>query len=454
MDATELISKYNVPGPRYTSYPTVPYWDSSTFDSTRWESAVRQQFEATNRTEGLSLYIHLPYCESLCTYCGCNKRITRNHAVEEPYVASLIKEWSMYRQLFGSAPRIAELHLGGGTPTFFSPTNLRKLMNGLRSGSVLLPDADLSFEGHPNNTTREHLEELHFLGFRRVSYGVQDLDPEVQKAINRIQPFEKVEAATRWAREAGYTSVNFDLVYGLPKQTLAGIAHTVDRVLDLMPDRIAFYSYAHVPWVSPGQRGYSEADLPTDKAKRALYELGRERLLGAGYVEVGMDHFALPDDPLCRADRMGVLHRNFMGYTARHTSLLVGLGCSSISDSWTAFAQNAKTVEEYTEAVNSGELPIVRGHVLDHEDLILRRHILDLMCRHTTTFGTDPLGDSIFKDILFRLLEMMEDGLVEVDGRTITVTEQGRPFVRNVCMALDARLHRKQPTTRIFSATV
>lgn len=454
MDNSALISRYNVPGPRYTSYPTVPYWDSSTFDIDGWETAVKQQFDATDRNEGISLYIHLPYCESLCTYCGCNKRITRNHAVEEPYVATLLKEWAMYRKLFAAAPRIAELHLGGGTPTFFSAENLRRLINGLRSGAVLLPDADLSFEGHPNNTTREHLEQLHFLGFNRVSFGVQDLDAEVQKAINRIQPFEKVEAVTRWAREVGYRSINFDLVYGLPKQTLEGIAHTVDRVLDLMPDRIAFYSYAHVPWVSPGQRGYSEADLPTDAAKRALYELGRQRLLGAGYVEVGMDHFALPDDELCLADRSGRLHRNFMGYTARHTSLLVGLGCSSISDSWTAFAQNAKTVEEYTEAVNSGTLPVVRGHVLDNEDLVLRRHILDLMCRHTTTFGTDMLSDELFKDTLIRLIAMMDDGLVEVSGRTLTVTEQGRPFVRNVCMALDARLHRKQPTTRIFSGTV
>ena len=454
MPNTNLIRKYNVPGPRYTSYPTVPYWDGTTFSLAQWKNLVAQKFTQTNRHEGISVYVHLPFCESLCTYCGCNKRITKNHGVEEPYVATLLKEWNLYLDLFDAAPRIAEMHLGGGTPTFFSATNLRKMMNGLRSGAVLLPDTDLSFEGHPNNTTREHLEELNFLGFNRVSFGVQDIDPEVQKAINRIQPFEKVETVTRWAREVGYTGVNFDLVYGLPKQSIDGIANTIDRVLDLMPDRIAFYSYAHVPWVSPGQRGYSEADLPTDAAKRALYELGRDKLLAAGYLEIGMDHFALPTDDLTVADKKRELHRNFMGYTSRHTSLMVGLGCSSISDSWTAFAQNLKTVEEYTQAVDSGRLPVFRGHVLDAEDLALRKHILNLMCHHHTTIQPSDSAEIDEGSIFSRLIELKNDGLLTIDGNTIHVTDAGRPFVRNVCMAFDARLHRNQPTTRIFSATV
>lgn len=451
---TALIRKYNVPGPRYTSYPTVPYWDADGFNLDAWKGRVKEVFSRTNASEGISLYIHLPFCESLCTYCGCNKRITRNHGVELPYIESLLHEWALYQELFDAVPRISEMHLGGGTPTFFSPDNLRLLMNGLTNSSILSQGAELSFEAHPNNTTQAHLEELHFLGFRRLSLGVQDFDLEVQKAIHRIQPFENVKRVTDQARGIGYTSVNFDLIYGLPKQTLASVHDTIERTLELMPDRIAFYSYAHVPWVSKSQRGYDESDLPTDERKRELYELGKAMFLEAGYIEIGMDHFALPDDGLSFADQKGTLHRNFMGYTTQSTHLMVGLGVSAISDGWSAFAQNVKTVEEYQSIVAAGEIPVFRGHILTGEDLQIRQHILNLMCRHRTAWEN---GQGKYLDIhgtLLRLSEPLDDGLVQLVPHGIEVTAKGRPFIRNICMALDARLWRGEEKGQVFSSTV
>jgi oxygen-independent coproporphyrinogen-3 oxidase len=298
------------------------------------------------------------------------------------------------------------------------------------------------------------LEELFFMGFRRLSLGVQDFDLNVQTAIHRIQTPAQVQKVTELARGIGYRSINFDLIYGLPKQTRISMTETIERVLDLMPDRIAFYSYAHVPWVSPGQRGYSEADLPADAEKRELYELGKELFLGAGYKEIGMDHFALVEDPLCKADANGTLHRNFMGYTTQSTRMLLGLGVSSISDSWTAFAQNEKKVEDYMDRVNRGELAVFRGHVLSEEDLVLRQHILNLMCRHRTDWNKTEMQHGSVTDGISRMQELLLDGLVEQVDHTVVVTDKGKPFVRNICMAMDARMWRNQPTTQIFSSTV
>jgi oxygen-independent coproporphyrinogen-3 oxidase len=451
---TALIRKYNVAGPRYTSYPTVPYWDDSSFSPEKWQSQLIHAFDTTNATEGISLYIHLPYCESLCTYCGCNKRITKNHGVEQPYIEAVLREWKHYQSKFTTTPRISELHLGGGTPTFFSPQNLRMLMNGLANSSTRVAKADLSFEAHPNNTTQAHLEELYFLGFKRLSLGVQDFDLAVQTAIHRIQPFENVKRVTDWARGIGYTSINFDLIYGLPKQTLLSVQDTIERTLSLMPDRIAFYSYAHVPWVSPGQRGYSEADLPTDEQKRELYEAGKEMLLDAGYVEIGMDHFALPNDALSIADQNGLLHRNFMGYTTKSTHLILGLGVSAISDAWGAFAQNEKVVEDYIARVEKDEMPVFRGHILTDEDKQLRQHILDIMCRHTTRWNASDAFPIDKNELANRLREPIKDGLVMLTDYGIDVTDKGRPFIRNICMALDARLWRNEPKGSVFSSTV
>ena len=450
----ELIRKYNIPGPRYTSYPTVPYWDKEKLLPDDWVSMVKRSFDESNEEDGISIYIHLPYCERLCTFCACNRRITVNHLVEKPYIDRLLKEWKMYLDIFKKRPKIKEIHLGGGTPTFFSPGNLKSLISKILSDAEVCDKAVFGFEGHPNNTTREHLETLYDLGFTRVSFGIQDFDPKVQDAINRVQTFEKVKEVVDIAKALGYTSVNVDLVYGLPFQRKKSIVDTLNKVKQLKPDRIAFYSYAHVPWHKTGQRKFSEIDLPADEEKRELYELGRDILETEGYYEIGMDHFALETDELYKAASGKTLHRNFMGYTPTYTQLLVGLGVSSISDALYGFAQNAKTVEEYLDLVDKGMLPIFRGHKLTNEDLIVRKHITNIMCRYETNWVSINDRHPVIAEGLERLGEILEDGLVTVGNDWLKVTEQGKPFLRNVCMAFDARLWRQVPETEVFSKTI
>lgn len=450
-----LIQKYNVPGPRYTSYPTVPYWDIDSFSSKKWEASVQKSFSESNSTEGISLYIHLPYCESICTFCGCHKRITKRHEVELPYIQSVLKEWDLYLALFPEKPIIKELHLGGGTPTFFSPENLTLLIAGILSKSQKAETYDFSFEGHPNNTTKEHLQALYDVGFRRVSYGVQDYNEKVQKAIHRIQPFENVKNVTEWARELGYTSIGHDIIFGLPHQTLEHVIETITKTNALLPDRLAFYSYAHVPWIKGnGQRGYKDSDLPAAEEKRVQYETGKELLGQLGYQEIGMDHFALKTDSLYSSSMEGRLHRNFMGYTASKTKLMIGLGVSSISDSWYGFAQNIKDLEEYQRLVSNDVIPVFKGHLLTREDEIIRKHILNLMCGMETSWFNDQMLFPDLPIVLGRLDKMQQDGLIETHMRQLKVTEKGRPFVRNICMAFDLRLHKKIPDTRLFSMTV
>lgn len=451
---SSLVDKYNIPGPRYTSYPTVPYWDESTFSREEWKSSVIKSFNESNSEEGISIYIHLPFCEALCTFCACHKRITKQHSVEIPYLESVLKEWTLYLQLFSEKPKLKELHLGGGTPTFFSPQNLQTLLEGIFETVEISDKPEFSFEGHPNNTTREHLQTLYDLGFRRASFGVQDYDLKVQKAINRIQPFEKVKEVTELAREIGYTGVSHDLVFGLPHQHWNAMEYTIRKTLELKPDRLAFYSYAHVPWVKGvGQRGFDENDLPSGEEKRRLYEDGKKLLQELGYIEVGMDHFSLEHDDLYQSLIQKKLHRNFMGYTSSKTQLMVGLGMSSISDSWYAFAQNVKTVEEYQKIVEEGEIPVVKGHILNDEDLLIRRNILNLMCQLETTFK-DINAIPELQNAFAMLDEMQRDELVEINGNQIKITEKGRAFTRNVAMVFDLRMMRNKPETRIFSMTI
>jgi oxygen-independent coproporphyrinogen III oxidase len=450
----KLIKKYNVAGPRYTSYPTVPYWNEIPPTIEQWVSSVKKAFEESNSKDGLSLYLHLPFCESLCTYCGCNTRITINHNVEDPYINSLLKEWKMYRKLFSEIPRIKEIHLGGGTPTFFSATNLKKLIEGTLKDTIICSDAEFSFEAHPNNTNEIHLKTLYGLGFRRLSLGIQDFDIKVQTIVNRIQPFENVERVLNLARKIGYTSVNFDLIYGLPLQTRKSVIDTINKVNILKPDRIAFYSYAHVPWIKPGQRKFSEADLPVDEEKRALYEIGKEKFSENGYVEIGMDHFALKSDSLFKAAEEGKLHRNFMGYTHSYTQLMIGLGVSSISDTWYAYGQNVKKVEEYYELIDKGVLPIFKGHQLTEEDLIIRKHILNIMCRFETEWKDKKMQCNAVYQAVEKLAEMERDKLIEILPYELKVKKSARPFIRNICMAFDAKLWRSLPKTQIFSSTV
>lgn len=448
-----LIGKYNVPAPRYTSYPTVPMWDNPPGQD-QWKESVRTTFVETNADKGISVYIHLPYCESLCTYCGCNTRITINHEVEMPYIMAVLGEWSLYLEVFGETPRIKEIHLGGGTPTFFSPANLKYLLEGIFSGAQLCSDPEFSFEAHPQNTTREHLQVLFDLGFRRVSYGIQDFDPKVQDIIHRFQSFDQVKKAVEDAREIGYTSVNFDLIYGLPLQTRLSIVDTINKVEILRPDRIAFYSYAHVPWIKPGQRKFTEADLPSPEDKLLFYELGREMLRDCGYHEIGMDHFALEHDDLFKAKEKGCLHRNFMGYTVTHTQLLIGLGASSISDTWYGFAQNVKTIEDYLELVKARILPFFKGHLLNAEDLMVREHTLNIMCKGETSWHTAWEQGDHMPEIKARLMELVKDGLIELGKQNLKVTPKGKHFLRNICMAFDLRLWRKTPESQMFSQAI
>jgi oxygen-independent coproporphyrinogen-3 oxidase len=469
-----LLQKYNVAGPRYTSYPTVPYWDESPTEA-QWGAALAAalaESEAIGR--GAAIYIHIPFCESLCTYCGCNTRITKKHERGIPYIQSIIREMQLYSEALGRGKNqpipVAELHLGGGTPTWLSPDELTLMMEGISQyiqpidGSlaeamgVKTPSDynsyEYSFEADPRVTTRQHLQTLYDLKFRRLSFGIQDFDPKVQEIVNRVQTVAQVAELTEQAREIGYTSINYDLVYGLPLQTQDSIRRTIDAVRSLKPDRIAFYAYAHVPWIKPSQRKYTEADLPDGESKRQLYELGREMLEECGYREIGMDHFALPTDSLSLAVERGTLHRNFMGYIPKDVHPMIALGCSSIGDAWTAFAQNIKDVEGYEAAVAAGKLPIFRGHLLNAEDQILRRHVLNIMTRLYTDWSSPERYTDYLEEVPAKLAEPAADGLVILGKHCVTVTPKGLPFLRNICMALDARLARKQPDSLLFSKVI
>lgn len=452
MSLTELLYKYNVPVPRYTSYPTVPHWQEG-LDRKNWAETFSSRFQKLNSRDGISLYLHLPFCETLCTYCGCNKKITTNHSVEEQYLQAIIQEWKLYRTIMGETPIIREIHLGGGTPTFFSPKNLARLLNAIFEKSLIHPKHEFSIEGHPNNTTSKHLETLFNLGFRRISYGVQDNDPEVQRIINRIQPFENVAKATENARKAGFTSVNFDLIYGLPLQTEESMERTISQCISLQPDRVAFYSYAHVPWTSRGQRLFDEADLPNADLKMKLYQLGKKMFTEGGYFDIGMDHFALPGDDLYKAAQAGRLHRNFMGYTTQNSAMLLGLGVSSISDAGTAFAQNEKSLANYYQSIARNELAITKGYFLNEEDVAFRKYILDISCKGKTTFQLQHL--EALKAFTFpKLKKLQDDELVEWNMTGLQVTPLGRNFTRNICSAFDLHLNKTTTEKPIFSKAI
>jgi oxygen-independent coproporphyrinogen-3 oxidase len=448
-----LLSKYNLPVPRYTSYPTLPFWYPFE-NKTLWVNACKDGFYQNKKT-GISLYIHLPFCESLCTYCGCNKKITTNHTVEEIYIEAVLKEWKLYRDMIDEPPVIRELHLGGGTPTFFSPQNLDKLLQGIFRSSIIHPDHEFSIEGHPNNTTEAHLKTLSDLGFKRISYGVQDTDANVQKIINRIQPFENVQKATHAARANGFESVNFDLIYGLPLQTTESIQRTVEQCISLKPDRIAFYSYAHVPWTSKAQRLFDENDLPSAEEKLALYTTGKKIFLANGYHDIGMDHFALPQDKLYKAWQQKKLHRNFMGYTTQKTNVLIGLGVSAISDTGNAFAQNDKTLHNYYQMLNENELAVVKGYFLSDADRVFRKYILDISCMGKTNF--QPQYFHLLQQYTFPELEKLAaDDLIEWNEQGLTITETGRNFIRNICNAFDLHYLKKErnPAEQMYSKAI
>ncbi len=452
----KLYNKYNVPVPRYTSYPTVPDWDTQNWNADLWKNKVKEAFNLYNSSDGLSLYIHLPFCESLCTYCGCNTRITKNHAVEIPYIQTVLKELDLYIALWEDLPELKEIHLGGGTPTFFSAQNLQILLNGIYERCFLKEDFSLSFEAHPANTSAEHLLILSNLGSKRLSLGVQDFDEKIQKVINRKQSFEDVKRVVIEARNLNYESVNLDLIYGLPFQTLQSINATIDKVLELMPERIAFYSYAHVPWKHPGQRAYSEKDLPTNEEKRALYDLGKEKLLQAGYIEIGMDHFALPQDELYEAKNKGKLHRNFMGYIVQQSRFLIGLGVSSISDVHFAYAQNVKTVEEYKMLIQSNQFALEKGHIMLDKEIVTRKNIHQVLCNKNIPLAIiETLDKNVLNNFKTQIVQMEKEGIIAYNCQTgeYEVLAQGAPFIRNIAALFDHK-QLQQINQQKFSSSI
>lgn len=443
-----ILAKYDVPIPRYTSYPTVPGW-SQDLTTPTW-------IEHLNRTmapesSSWSMYLHVPFCETLCTFCGCNNIITRNHTLEDPYVGHLLKEWSLYRAAvpdFGKRP-LKHLHLGGGTPTFLSEGSLERLCDGLLSGLTIEPHWEASIEVDPRRTRLDQLKTLRKFGFNRISLGVQDFHPEVQRLVNRTQPFDVTAAITNGARDLGFESVNFDLIYGLAKQTGETMRKTAEDTLKLRPDRIALYSFALVPWIKPAQRLFKDEDLPKANEKRELYEIAREIFLAAGYVEIGMDHFALPHDGLAQAMNERRLHRNFMGYTDQRTDVLLALGVSGISETPFSFHQNEKVLPKYEETLAKGMVPTMKGHVHDELDRRRRRQILEFV----TVFETNlESGQEIEADRF--LAEMMADGLVRREGQVLKLTDAGRPFLRNACAFFDEKLKAMKPDAPIFSKSI
>ncbi|PJZ24705.1 oxygen-independent coproporphyrinogen III oxidase [Leptospira hartskeerlii] len=445
---SDLIRKYDVPAPRYTSYPTVPYWEDNPTRE-EWIDALHRRLLPDDSS--VALYLHIPFCETLCSFCGCNTSITKNHSVEDPYVETVLQEFRKYQEELPELTKreLRELHLGGGSPTYLSESNMESLLKPILDSWKVSDSPEFSLEVDPRRTRLSQLEVLAKYGFTRISLGVQDFDPEVQRLVNRIQPYELTAGITEGARKLGYHSVNFDLIYGLPKQTKESMKETIRKTLELRPDRIAFYSYAHVPWIKAAQRLFTEDDLPKGEEKRELYELGRELFLDAGYKEIGMDHFALESDSLYTAYQNGNLHRNFMGYTTKSTDLLLGLGVSAISDSWDCFYQNEKILKKYQRRISENGQAILRGHKLNSEDLLQRELILKL-----STLGKVEVPDPIFEEVRLYLATMEDDNLIEWKGKTLVLTDLGKPFLRNACTGLDMRLRRKSPETKVFSQSI
>jgi len=446
----EIIEKYNVPSPRYTSYPTILDWNHLSMEPKVFQDEFIRTEKGKNHST--SVYIHLPFCESLCTFCGCHKHITKNHTVEQLYIDALIKEWEMYEALNGGPIEVSELYLGGGTPTFFKASELKRLVERITKHRA--SKIHFSVEGHPNHTSEEQMQTLYDLGFRRISFGVQDYSPVVQKAINRVQSFEQVKKVTEIARNIGYTSISHDLVFGLPLQKMEDIQDSIKKTIQLKPDTISLYSYAHVPWVKgTGQRGFCEEDLPTGDEKRALYEYAKKALLSAGYLEIGMDHFGLPTEALTKAMQNGKMNRTFMGYTTSATERTIGLGASAISEYDFGYAQNVKSIKEYHERISKNELPVFKGHIHTYLDKSLKKHILSLMCNFETKYCPNSYIEQNLDNFAPAFKEFEQDGILKWKNGHLKITKDGQPFVRNVCMTFDPYARQKAEKPR-FSKSV
>jgi oxygen-independent coproporphyrinogen-3 oxidase len=438
----ELLTRFDVPGPRYTSYPTADRFVDAFGESDYVQALMQRQSGAVGKPLPLSLYIHIPFCESLCYYCACNKIITKHKARAAEYLRYLAIEVELHTRHIGRGQSLSQLHLGGGTPTFLSDDELRQLMALLRQHFDFVPGGEYSVEVDPRTVDESRLRVLAELGFNRLSFGVQDFDPHVQKAIHRIQPSEQVFNLVEASRRLGFESVNVDLIYGLPLQTTVSFDQTLAQIKRLRPDRIALYAYAHLPQRFKPQRRIHAEDLPTGSQKVGMLSRSLEALQNAGYVYIGMDHFALPDDALAVAKRQGRLHRNFQGYSTQADCDLIALGVSSIGRMGTTYSQNAKTIEEYCDLLDQGLLPVVRGLALSRDDLIRRSVIMALMCQGSLQYESINLAWLIdFKTLFAKEMTLLEElqtqGLVQIHQNGIQVTPTGWFFVRGVAMVFD-----------------
>lgn len=449
----EQIKKYNVPGPRYTSYPPAVH-----FKPELTSDFVLDRIRADNlTTRDLSLYFHLPFCRSLCWYCGCNTVITRNQGHSETYLQYLDKEMAIISPLTNPQRKVRQIHLGGGTPTFLEPDELRRLGIMIRERFHVAPDAESSVEIDPRRLTREHIEALRDAGHNRISIGVQDIDEKVQAAINRIQPFELTQQSVEWARECGFSSISIDLIYGLPHQSVSTFASTLKRVLTLQPDRLALFSYAHVPWVKPAQKLLKTEFMPAPESKFAIFKLAVETLTENGYAYIGMDHFARRGDELEVAQREGKLQRNFQGYSTRGGADIYAFGMTSISQTPDLYWQNEKDLLRYYSRLDAGELPVANGYVLSPDDQLRRETIMRLMCDMKLDFPamSQNLGIDFadyFSGEIAALENLEQDGLIQSNSRGMEVTTTGRLLIRNIAMCFDPHVAARQEG--VYSRTI
>jgi oxygen-independent coproporphyrinogen III oxidase len=459
----ETVKRFDRPGPRYTSYPT-----AVEFTDGVGEAEYRERLALANAQVGapLSLYAHLPFCEHRCLFCGCHVVITPHMPVAEKYLEYLKREIDLLAGQLPDRRSVVQMHWGGGTPTYYSPAQLRDLFDHIRGHFEFVDGAEIALEVDPRVTSRDHLETLVDLGFNRLSMGVQDLTPEVQKAITRNQTYDQTADLVRHAHDVGFTEgINIDLIYGLPLQEPKSFDTNLDQIIGLRPDRVAMYSFAYVPWIRGHQKKLSQDELPSPEVKLELYMMAMERFLAAGYQPIGMDHFALPDDELSVAANEGRLYRNFMGYTVMPASDMVGIGISGIGEVQHAFFQNEKKLSTYYEALDAGRIPVARGYLLDEDDRIRQYVIQQIMCNFRISkadlkarFGVD--FDEYLATSLGRLDDVRDAGFVELDDEELRVTPPGRVFVRNVCMAFDRYMLEKETTQAqasdrpVFSRTV
>ena len=442
---SELLTRFDVPGPRYTSYPTADRFVEAFTESDYLQALDQRSGSAAARSQPLSLYVHIPFCESLCYYCACNKIITKHKDRAETYLRYLTREVDLHMAHLGQGHSVSQLHLGGGTPTFLSDDELRELMHMLKRNFNFVPGGEYSVEVDPRTVDEKRLAVLAELGFNRLSFGVQDFDPAVQKAVHRIQPVEQVFALVEASRKLGFESVNVDLIYGLPQQTPESFDRTLAQVNELRPDRIALYAYAHLPERFKPQRRIHAAELPSGGAKVSMLARSIQAFEEGGYVYVGMDHFALPNDALAVAKRQGRLHRNFQGYSTQPDCDLIALGVSAIGRVGSTYSQNAKTMDEYCDLLDQGHLPVVRGLALTRDDIIRRNVIMAIMCQGSLQFESINASCLIdfkqyFANELAQLKVMQDQGLVEVTEQGIQVTPMGWFFVRGVAMVFDRYL--------------